>query len=307
MQKPIRYLAVIAVVTVIAAACSSADTLATVNGNGITRNDLYELRPSYQDSASLDAEQVRTDLTNLIILEAVQAAAAEQFGIEITEPEIADRIANPPPRYAAVLADPARSDVTAAAARADATQSLIRDRVVPKLVAAQDGGFETLLGSRPQDVTRVCVRHISTATFEEAQAVLDRIQAGEDFLALVKEVSSDTASPGGLLLNKAGECPVFVTRAGDDFANLAATAPLNQSVGPVSAGGDWHIIRVDERLAPRDVKELAADAMSFLDPDYISVLYTPWLNDAVRAAEIDVSPTMGRWSDTGIGIAPPGE
>ena len=53
--------------------------------------------------------------------------------------------------------------------------------------------------------------------------------------------------------------------------------------------------------------DLEADPMSFFDPDYISALYTPWLNDVVRAADIDVSPTVGRWSEAGVGIAPPGE
>ena len=75
-----RRFLVIVPIALLAASCSSADTLATVNGSEITREDLKALRPSYLDVSSLNAEQVRQDLTLLIVLEAVQTAAEEQFG-----------------------------------------------------------------------------------------------------------------------------------------------------------------------------------------------------------------------------------
>ncbi len=292
----------------LAASCSSADTLATVNGNEITRDDLVALRPSYEDGLSLDSEQMRSDLTLLIILEVVRDAAATEFGFEITEADIAERITNPPARYAAVLRPPEQfADVTADAIRAGAIQSLVRDGVVPGLLDADAGGFDAVIADRPEEVIRSCVRHISSATFEEALVVLDRLEAGEDFIAVAAEVSLDQASPGGLISNASGECLNWLTRVGPDFASLAVTAPLNVPMGPVISGSAWDIIRVEDRLGPASGAELAADVMEFLNPDYISSLYTPWFNDAVRVADIDVSPTVGRWSEAGIGIAPPGE
>lgn len=303
-----RRIAALLVVGMLAASCSSADTLATVNDNEITRSDLSALRPSYSDVSSLNAEQVRQDLTLLIVLEAVQDAARDQFGYEITEADIEDRLENPPARYAAVIGPPEQfTDVTAEAIRASVIQSLVRDAVVPGLAEEEAGGFETLLASRPEEVTRSCVRHISTATFEEAEAVLARLQAGEDFAVVAAEVSLDQTSPGGLIATADGDCMVFLTRIGLEFANLAATAPLNEPVGPVVSADEWNIIVVDDRRAPASAAELAADPMEFFDPDYISALYTPWLNEVVREAEIDVSPTVGRWSEAGIGIAPPGD
>jgi parvulin-like peptidyl-prolyl isomerase len=226
----------------------------------------------------------------------------------MTEADIAERLANPPTRYAAVIAPPDQfADVSAEAIRASAIQSLVRDAVVPELAKADSGGFENLMAERPEDVTRVCVRHISTASFEEAEAVLARLQAGEDFAAVAAEVSLDQVSVGGLIAGSDGECLVWLTRAGLEFAKLAAAAPLNEPAGPVVASDEWNVIMVEERLEPSSAVELAADAMEFFNPDYISSLYTPWLNDAVRAATIDVSPTVGRWSEVGIGIAPPGE
>lgn len=296
-------------IALLAASCSSADTLATVNGNTILRQDLRALRPSYTEGSSLNAEQVRQDLTLLIVLEAVSSAAEEQFGYVMTEADIAERLTNPPTRYSAVIAPPDQfADVTSQAIRASAIQSLVRDAVVPELAKEESGGYATLIAERPEEVTRSCVRHISTATPEEAEAVLERLQAGEDFAALAAEVSLDQQNPGGLLATSDGDCLVWLTRVGLDFARLAATAPLNEPVGPVgSDNNDWSVIVVEERLAPASLADLEADAMEYFDPDYVSALYTPWLNDAVREATIDVSPTVGRWSEAGIGIAPPGE
>jgi len=304
----VRRFLVLLPIVLLAASCSSADTLATVNDNEITRADLVALRPSYDDGSPLNSEQMRSDLTLLIILEAVQDAARVESGFEISEADIADRITNPPARYAAVIRPPEQlADVSADAVRAGAIQSLVRDAVVPGLLEEDAGGFDTLIAERPEEVIRSCVRHISTATFEEALAVLDRLEAGEDFVAVAAEVSLDQVSPGGLISNSSGECLNWLTRVGPDFASLVATTPLNQPVGPVISGSAWDIVRVEDRLGPASAAELAANVMEFLNPDYVSSLYTPWFNDAVRAADIDVSPTVGRWSSAGIGIAPPGE
>lgn len=303
----LRRFLVLLPIALLAASCSSADTLATVNGSEITRDDLNALRPSYRDGSSLDAEQVRQDLTLLVVLEAVEAAARTEFGLEITEADIADRIANPPDRYASVIRPPEQLvDVSADAVRASAIQTLVRDGVVSELLEEDAGGFDVLIAERPEEVTRSCVRHISTSTFEEAEAVLARLEAGEDFVAVAAEVSLDQASREGLIANSSGECRVWLIRVGLEFSNLAATAPLNEPVGPVVNSNQWSIIRVEDRIAPATAANLAADVMEFLDPDYVSSLYTPWLSDTVRFADIDVSATVGSWSEAGLGIVPPG-
>lgn len=303
-----RRLLLVIALAILAASCSSADTLATVNDSEITKDDLYALRPSYESVDLLTSEQVRGDLSLLIILEAIKSAANEEFGYLMTEADIDERVGNPPARYAAVIAPPEQfADVTENAIRASAAQSLVRDAVVAELAFVDSTGFDNLIKQRPEVVTRVCVRHISTASEAEALAVLERLEAGEDFGALAAEVSLDQASPGGLIASGDGECLVWLTRAGLDFANLAATAPLHTPVGPVISDQQWNIIVVEDRVAPASAAELASDPMEWLDPDFISALYTPWLNDAVRNAQIDVSPTVGRWSEAGVGIAPPGE
>ncbi len=303
----LRRLLLLIPIGLLAAACSSADTVATVNGSAITKTDLASLRSSYEDPATAEAETLRADLGLLIVLEALRTAATEQFGVQITEPDIAERLANPPERYAQVLAPPGEfADITERAVRASAIQSLVRDAVVSELAAQEPGGFEAIIAERPQDVTLACVRHIATGSIDEATEVLERLQAGEDFATVAAEVSLDQTSPGGLITSADGECLIRFGRAGDDFAFLAATAPLNEPAGPVLSSSGWDVIVVTERRAP-SLAELTADPMEYLAQDRITALYTPWANEAISSAVVDVSPSVGRWSETGVGIAPPGE
>lgn len=302
-----RLLAIFAL-ALLTAACSSADTLATVNDREITKDDLFQLRDSYSGDSTLGSETVRSDLSILIVMEALTDAAEDQYGYILTEDAVAERLANPPERYARQIVPSEQfADFTEQAVRVSAVQSLIRDAVAPKLAEEETGGWESLINQRPEEVTRSCVRHISTTTEQEALDVLARLEAGEDFAQLAAEVSLDQASPGGLIANAEGECLVWLTRAGEDLSRLAALAPLNTPSGPVVSDDQWNVIVVEDRMAPADAAALASDPMEWLDPDLISALYTPWLNDAVRNSDIDVSPTVGRWSDAGIGIAPPGE
>ncbi|MDJ0923925.1 MAG: hypothetical protein QNJ77_05125 [Acidimicrobiia bacterium] len=304
----LRRLVLLLSIALAAASCSSADTLATVNDTAVTRDQLTALRPSYDDPMSVGAQQLRDDLGLLIIVEALQFAAADEFGVELTEADVANRLANPPERYAGILAPPPEgADVTGAAVRTSAIQTLLWDAVVPRLVAAEHGSLESILTDTPQAVTRVCVRHISVASAEDGNAVMDRLAAGEEFEALAAELSLDQVSPGGLVLNNSGECLDWPTGAAEELAYLAATAPLNEPVGPVASGDNWEVFVVEDRLAPASLADLEADPLEYLARGYIGDLYTPWANNAIRTASIDVSPTVGRWSDVGLGIAAPGE
>ena len=285
-------------------ACSSASTSATVDGNVITRDDLSGVRATYEEEAAMPGDRVRDDLTGLIIEEALAGAAEENYGLTFSDEAIAERSANPPPRYAdvfsALASDPAAGERLVAS---NARISLVRDGVVPELLLERYGSYETVLVEAPDLVVQACVRHLLTATAEEATAALVRIQEGEDFAAVAAEVSLDTSSPEGVLGGEA--CPLAVGQVGRDFATAVADAPLGEANGPVQTQFGFHIIQVEERTLP-SVAELEADPMTYLDPSEVSGMFTPWFNEAVRAADIDVRSSVGTWSEAVVGISPPG-
>lgn len=89
--------------------------------------------------------------------------------------------------------------------------------------------------------------HIQVDTQEEAQAVFDRLEAGEDFALVASEVSSDTltaANGGELGWLVEGELePVF----GPIFGRAAFSLSPGEYSQPISSALGWHIVKVNAR------------------------------------------------------------
>lgn len=300
-----RRLLVVLAVALLAASCSSSETLAMVNGAAITRNDLIAMDAAYEDPLGVKTgENLRQDVTSLIAFEAALQSAEDDYGLVIDDAAIAERIANPPEHWTSVM------DTTGAdtySAQHLATITLVADAVVPELVAEEYGGWPAVLESHPDLVAKVCVRHISLASEAEAEDVLARLLAGEDFIALAAELSQDQVSQDGLLVDTDGTCLTSYASLAPEFAVATATAELNTPTGPVPLWGGYSVFRVEERVMPSSVEELAAAPMHYLDLSQAGTYYAGWVSDELRVADVEVSSALGTWSSDGLAILPPGE
>lgn len=305
MRRPstIRRAAGVLVFATMAVGCAGSDTVATVDGVTIAAERLEAMRTSYGDAAVLPGGQLRDDLSLMIFTEALTAAAEEEFGITISDDDIRERIANPPPRWqpnieglaASSEFGPERLDI-------EARLTLVRDRVIGPAVLEEFGSLDAYVTAAPQEVTLVCVRHLLLASEVEAQEALDRLAAGEDFEALAAEVSL-APSPD---LTPPEACPLAVGPLGEEFSLAVAEAPLGEAIGPMQTDFGHHVVIVDERTIPDNEAAFLADATAFMDPDVVGAVFTQWFNDAVRDADISVASNIGSWSPDGLGIAAPG-
>ncbi|TVR93236.1 MAG: hypothetical protein EA416_05430 [Trueperaceae bacterium] len=93
----------------------------------------------------------------------------------------------------------------------------------------------------------VCAKHILVPELEDAEAVIERLEAGEDFGEVAAEVSTDTGSAtrGGELgcLPQGATVPTF------DEAAFGAT--IGELTGPVQTDFGYHLLVVDERIDER--------------------------------------------------------
>jgi len=291
-----------AAAAVLAVACSDTTVVATVDDTAIDEAEVTALRYSYAEGTGYNAESFRVDLTNMIYVEAQKNAAATDFGLtNLDDPAvISAKIQDPEPDeaaiFASVAADPDRTDATVEAV---AEQLVIRDAVAAEL--ASDPAFLTdIFENRPELVSEVCARHILVATPEEAEAVKVRIDAGEDFAALSAEVSLDTGTIGGQL-----PCPTPASNFVQEFSHVAATIPIGEVSAPVPTEFGWHIVIVDERTAPETVDVLISDPMAYVHISAVSDLWIPWVNEAIRTADVEIASQIGTWAGESFGILPP--
>ena len=120
----------------VAAACTGSPTVAEVNGELITADDVNALSADPPEGPVIPGDPFRADLDLLIINAALRTAARDQFGASgFTDPDrLASKMGDPSDQqagvFAAIEADPSRSDEYAAGA---AQFFLIRDAALAEL------------------------------------------------------------------------------------------------------------------------------------------------------------------------------
>ena len=293
------------------ASCSSADVLASVNGEPIYENDVLSLRSQYAEGEPdlVSGNAVRQDLTARIYALAFAQALQEDFDIPPPTPaQVEGRRTAPPARWERLFAQLGEQNpgATDEWLRLVAENSIIRDAAVVAVLEEQSG-FAEIFSNQRTLVTQTCAAHIVTDSIQSAQAVLARLDAGESFEQLATELSLDTGSPGGLLVDPDDpqNCVVSASRFVPEFADALVVAPVGQPFGPVQTDFGWHVILVLQRNAPETLDVFAADPLAYLDPGYAANVAALWEDSAVGRADIRVASALGRWNPGTDGILPP--
>jgi parvulin-like peptidyl-prolyl isomerase len=143
-----------------------------------------------------------------------------------------------------------------------------------------------------------CSSHILVATEAEAEEVVTRLEAGEDFALLAAELSTDTGSgaQGGDL----GCSPpdTFVA----EFADALATAEVDVPTEPVETEFGFHVILLREDEVPTEEQVLEA-----LTAQGVGEAANAWFIEQVEAAEVTVDETYGTWQANPPQVVPPTE
>ena len=298
----LRLTLMLGALALVASACgNSGPAVATVNGDPITAEYMAELTGQGGQTINVNTEDFRQQLSIEIVWAAVIPAAEEQFDISVTPDDVAERIASPPARYQALFAQLQAEGASDLFVETEAARTIWRDRVIAQLIRDEDGYIESTITETPQEVTAGCVRHILVDSQLAAQAAIDRLNAGEDFITLAAELTTDDISGSDVV----GGCPVGFGGFVQPFAFAASTAPLNEPFGPVQSEFGFHIILVEQRIGPPTAQQLEEDPVNFYPGVTLSSFFTPWFNDVVKAADISVADSVGRWSTDGVGIVPP--
>ena len=295
-------LLVVVAAAVLVAGCGGTGPVAVVNGVEIDRTDLDGIVDPGDEE--LSAERTRSILTALVQWTAMEQAAREDFGIEPTDAEIADfqdgvlaESGGAANREAFLQAQ----GVTEAGFRLSAVRLLVEAQVIEELQGSIESltieEAEQLLQDEPAAWTVVCAGVIVVATEEEGDAVIARLDDGEDFAALAAELS---IAPGAESSGGSLGCALPIDWA-PEIAAAALDAEPDGVIGPLEAALGYTVLRVEEKT------EATAEVIqaSVLRSEAAAAL-EDWIVDAVSRADIEIDESFGIWSTDPIPeILPP--
>jgi parvulin-like peptidyl-prolyl isomerase len=148
-------------------------------------------------------------------------------------------------------------------------------RQIMRMLLLRDKLRQVLADEVPESAEQARARHILVETEEEANEVIERLDAGEEFSDLAAELSLDpgSAADGGDL--------GFVPRGRfvESFDEAVFTLPVGEIGEPVQSQFGWHIIEVLER----EVRELSA--ANYQQAQQLAL--SEWLGDARIEATIE--------------------
>ncbi len=263
-------------------ACGSGGGVAaTVNGENITVDDVEALIVG--DGSEIPKADFANALGFLVQQQIVAGAAESELGIVIPEDDItaeADSLVE-----GSSTEGQTREEFLEAQ---QATEELLQHVAHSQLLVAEiSETFEADVEQPTQEEIEAlyCSSHILVATEQEANDVLTRIEAGEDFAALATEVSTDTAS-GAV----GGDLGCSAPDAYDPaFAAALTAATVDVPTAPVESQFGFHVILL------RDDEEEAIESLTAASAN--EALNT-WFTDQFEAAEVTVDETYGTWQAT---------
>ncbi len=314
-MRTIRPLALAAAAVVAVAGCSStttgdgevpavAATVGDVEISGERIEEIVDLQSAAledtpeEEQADARLNAARQALSAEIQLRAVEAAVEERFGLDIPDEDVdaaleAQIEAQGGQEAFDQLAEDSglSSEDARGFARDNAYVTVLVEYIQAQL--ADEGGvtdqqLREQYEAAPEQFQTSEVRHILVDTEEEAQDVLARLEAGEDFGALAEELSNDpgSAANGGAL----GEAPrgSYVQPFSD--AIYSEDTEIGEVVGPVESQFGFHVLIVDARTTPafEDVREQ-------LEAQLVGAQFNDFLETVFAEVEVEVDPYYGEW------------
>lgn len=218
------------------------EVIVTVNGAEIRYSDMVLAEREFGGQlAGVPEERKFEYLVGVLINRTLLADAAREQGLE-DDPEVARQVAFARER---ALGEVYLTRTVAGSVTTEEARATYEARVA-----------ETALEEE------IRARHILVGSEDEADAVIARLENGEDFAAVARDASTGPSGENG------GDLGYFTRdRMVDAFSEAAFALQPGEISGPVKSDFGWHVIKVEDRRMQEFVpfEEVEADIKAELE------------------------------------------
>jgi peptidyl-prolyl cis-trans isomerase SurA len=277
--------------------------VAVVNGEIITLSDLQR-EEALKKKADIKQDE-RATLEDMINRK-LQVAAAKRAGMDVTDKELTDAIADitkknnmDPKQFEEALAKEGLTlDQYKIELREQMTLSRMFNKYVRSNIAVDEAEARAFFQTNVKNYTlpeEVRVRQIYialpdkaspdkvAAIGKKAQTVYDRVKKGEDFIRLVREVSE------GATVSQDGDLG-FIQRdqVVPEIAEIIQTLKPGESSPPFLSAGGYNIIKLEEVRSPvKPYEKVKDEIMNTLYQQKLEHTYRNWLQSLRSDSHIE--------------------
>ncbi len=231
-----------------------ANVVAIVNDQPIFRDALEKQLRRLQKAMEISGEkpdpqtleQMRRQVLEALIDQALMEQAAARLGIEVTPEELEEQVRK-------TIQQGGEENFNRWLQENELTMEEFREMTRAQLLSIKL--FEAVVPPPPETMEQVHARHILLSSEEEALKILERLKKGEDFASLARQYSLDefTRELGGDL----GFFPRELSGLPPELEEAAFSLAPGQISGVVKSYYGYHIIQVLEKDPAHPLSEEA--------------------------------------------------
>jgi foldase protein PrsA len=275
------------ILTLFVSACSNSggvnddNVVAKVNGEVITKDDLYEILVEQNGEQALE----------VLITEKIIELEAAKEKIEVSDEEIEDTMAD-------IISQYGNEDgfkqalesygYTVEDVRKDIEMNIKVEKLLEPQIEISEEEMKSFFEENKQMFAteeQVKARHILVDSEEQAKEIREKLLANEDFTELAKEYSLDTFTKeqgGDLGFFKRGQMV-------PEFEEAAFSLKVGEISEPIKSEYGYHIIKVEEKMEAKeaDFGESKEKIKDMIFQQKVPTVYNEWIQEKFVEYEIE--------------------
>lgn len=283
-KKKIYFVMLFLIILVIAIAIGSAcsnEVVALVNGDSVTKDELYDSLVEQNGQAALDS----------LITDRIRELEVKNHKISVAETEIEQELAtliaqNGGEEYFNQTLD--GYGLTLDDVKEDLKANIQIEKLLEREITISEEEMENYFEENKEAFAQqeqVQARHILVASEDTAKEVKEKLSAGEDFTEMAKEYSTDTDTK-----DSGGELGfIFKGQMVVEFEETAFSLEVGETSDPVKTEYGYHIINVEDKKEAKAAKyeECKAEIKEILLDQKMQTEYSSWLEKKYEEYEVE--------------------